>query len=229
MRIRVLATTAGLLLLGCASAPALRPGEAGLWGTVQLVPHEGAPQGSGAYGDRRLRDVERFDYSRPGFVVVFLRGEAARDEARLEIVDEPMGARITPRHAAVGAAGVVVVENRSGDPHTVSCPRAGVVTRLEPGASARIQSPGGGGELAVHLLESDREPARVFAVPGPYDVVDSAGHFEIRSLEPGAVTLETWHPRLPPVRRELLLEAGRATRVDLSIGVGLDGGDRASR
>jgi hypothetical protein len=212
-------------LAACASAPAAAPGRAAAWGYVRLVPHEGMPAASGgsaSYGDRRLADVALVDYSRPGFAVVYAEDGApapAGAPVRLAIRDGALGPQLAPAHAALSAGGALEVANQSSAARLVSCPAAGLVRRLDPGASLTIpvSAPG---EWPVYLLDAAGEPARVFAAPGRWTVASDAGRFELADLPPGRHRLVAWHPRFPPAAASVELAAGSAVRVDLELQVG---------
>lgn len=223
------ALVCGLLLaLACASAPRLAdPDRSGVWGRVRLVPREGvapgASSGAGSYGDRRLRDVDRVDYTRPGFVVVYLAdGEPAAAAPTVAIRGDLTGARLEPSQLALGHGAEVVVANHDDRPHVVSCPAAGLLRRLGPGESLAFRPPQAGA-LALFLPDAPRAQARLFVAPGPFAVVDEAGRYAIVGVEPGRHRLHAWHPRFPPTVREVELAAGRVERVDLELGVGLPG------
>lgn len=143
---------------GCASAPvAPAPGRSGVVGTVQLVPREGVPAvthgTSGAYGDRRLRDVRLVDYSTPGFTVVYLEA-AQRPGGRVELaVEEGLsGLHLSPRVDAVGVGGEVVIANHTGRAAVVSVPSAALVQSIEAGAQLSLRA----GRDARHLLPARR-------------------------------------------------------------------------
>jgi len=216
-------------LAACASAPAAAPGRAAAWGYVRLVPHAGMPApsaGSASYGDRRLADIELVDYSRPGFAVVYAEDGApspAGAPVRLAIRSGALGPRLEPAHAALAAGGALEVANETGDARLVSCPAAGLVRRLEPGASLSIPV-AGPGEWPVYLLDTPGEPARVFAAPGRWAVASAAGRFELADLPPGRHRLVAWHPRFPPAAATVELAADRALRVDFELQVGADAG-----
>src|SRR5215475_303107 len=131
------------LALACASAPpAPAPGRGTLFGDLRLVPHPGVTmpaQGDSTYGDPRLRDTRIFDYSRPGFAVVYLDGGAASGErVELSIRASDFETRMEPRWVALAAGGTVTVRNATGEPHTVSCPSLDKVARLAPGESIEL-------------------------------------------------------------------------------------------
>jgi hypothetical protein len=214
------------VLSACASgAPPDPPsGSATAWGFVRLVPREGVePPAAGPrspYADPALRDVEFVDYSRPGFAVVYLEGTPPpAGAASFEIRDGPLRPYLDPAHAAVGAGGVLRVANSSARAHVLSLPEAGVVRRLEPGEAVEIGL-AEAGEQPLFLLDAPEELGRLFVAPGRFSVASEAGRFELRELPPGRVRLGAWHPRFPPIARDLDLAPGRAVRVDLELGVG---------
>lgn len=215
-----------LLALACASAPdAPAPGTSAVWGELSLVPREGVTPGGGggSYGDRRLRDVEFVDYSRPGFAVVYVR-EKRPPAGRLELAirDTRFGVRIEPAQAAIGAAGRVAIVNQGASRHVVSYPAAGVVREIAPGQVLELAVPQVG-EQGVFLLDATAA-ARVFAAPGPFAVVSPSGRFTLDDLAPGRRELHAWHPRFPPARQLVELAANARVRVDLQLGVGVSGG-----
>ncbi len=228
------ASLGAVFLCSCASAPPVpAPGRAAAFGTVRLVPREGvtpAAPGSHSYGDREFEGVELVDYSKPGFAVVYLdpqgaEGERsstsaprARDRASLSIRAGATHAIFDPPQAALGAGGEITVANQSDAAHVVSCPAAGLVKRLAQGESIAIAvaTPG---EWPVFLLDVAGEQARIFAAPGPYRVVSSAGRFELLDLEPGRAHLRAWHPRFPAASAWVDLAPGKSQRVDLELRV----------
>lgn len=223
MRYASIAACLGLALACAAGGPsAPAPGTSQAFGTVRLVPREGVTPGGasgGSYGDRRLRDVEFVDYSRPGFAVAY--GEAASPpagELTFAIEDWRISTRIEPEHGAVGAAGRVVVRNDSVDPHLVSYPAADLVQTLEPGETLTIPVPRAG-EQALFLLDVEAS-ATFFAAPGPFDVVSETGSYELDGLQPGPQRLRVWHPRFPTAARDVVLEPDTRQAVDFEVGVG---------
>jgi hypothetical protein len=210
-------------MLACASVPdAPAPGRSHALGRLRLVPHEGVPPaggGEGAYGDRRLRDVEFVDYSKPGFAVVYVEGEEPGGELDLAIRATRLGTRLDPVHGAVGAAGRLVVTNRSGAAHVLSYPAAGVVRAIRPGERLELALPRAG-EQGLFLLDVPEAEALVFAAPGPFAVVSSSGRFALRDLPSGTQTLHAWHPRFPPLVQQVDLPSGGVVQVELEMGVG---------
>jgi hypothetical protein len=218
------ACIAAWLGLACAAggpgAPA--PGTSQARGHVRLVPREGVTpggHGGGSYGDRRLRDVEFVDYTRPGFAVVYTEAASAPGgELAFAIQDGRVGTRIEPANGAVGAAGRVLVRNESAEAHLLSYPAANLVRNLAPGDELAIPVPRAG-EQGVFLL--DRQvSATFFAAPGPFTVVSAAGNFELPGLKPGPLRLRVWHPRFPTAVEDVVLEPDVSLQVDFELGLG---------
>jgi plastocyanin len=185
-------------------------------------------KGGGAYGDRRLADVELVDYARPGFAVVWLDGAAQPAEnARLAIRANEFETRLEPAWVAVGAGGTLDLVNTTREAHTVSCPSLGVVRKLEPGQSLALRVPNAGAH-SLFLLDRPQVEGGVFAADGPFAVLTNTGRFELRDVAPGPARLHVWHPRFPPVERGVEVLADQTLRVDLEMGVGR-GDQEASR
>jgi hypothetical protein len=221
-----LALAACLLALACASAPAPEPGRAVVFGSVELVPKRGVPEAAG-YGDRRLRDVPRFDYLQPRFAVVFADAPPASAPAPAALVIEPRehgGVRFQPAYGVTGLAAGISIENRSAETRVVSAPEADFVARLAPGETAHV-APGAAGELEIHLLGERAAPAIVFVAAGAFAPVGADGRYALRGLAPGSREIRAWHPRLPPsAPHRVEVAAGEAVRLDLAIGVDLSEG-----
>lgn len=220
----LLCAGAPLLWLACAGAPAPpAPGTSQAWGELRLVPREGVQPGhagGGSYGDRRLRDVEFVDYSKPGFAVVYVEEHRApAGELTLHLRADRIGTSIDPSYAAVGAAGRIVVQNDSPAAHLLSYPAAGVVSRLAPGERTELVVPRAG-EQGLFLLDVPAAVATVFAAPGPFSVVSSTGRYTLSDLTPGHREIRAWHPRFPPAARSVELAPDTPVRLDIEIGVG---------
>jgi len=204
------------------SAPA--PGKARVYGTLRLVPHAGAPKpgGGGSYGSLRLRDVGLVDYSTPGFAVVFVNeGTKPGGAAVVTIRDTHVEPRLEPDHLAIGDGGRITVVNASVAAHILSYPAAKLERRLAPGERFEIDVPGAG-EQGVFLLDVPEASTTLFVAPGRFAVVTTAGDYELRDLEPGAVELRAWHPRFPPLSTQLQLAPDASVHVDLDMGVGIE-------
>jgi hypothetical protein len=183
--------------------------------------------GGGAYGDRRLADVELVDYARPGFAVVWLDGVAdTAENARLAIRSNEFETRLEPAWAAVGAGGTLDLVNITREVHTVSCPSLGIVRRLEPGQALVVKVPDAGAH-PLFLLDRPQIEGGVYAAKGPFAVLTNSGKFELHDLAPGPARLHAWHPRFPPVERGVEVVADQTQRIDIEMGVGR--GEEASR
>ena len=214
-----------LVALSCASAPpAPAPGRGTIFGDLRLVPHAGVTMptpGDGTYGDPRLRDTRIFDYSKPGFAVVYLDGEPTSGErAELSIRASQFEVRLEPRWLALAVGGKVAVKNATSEAHTVSCPALSLVARVGAGETLELSATLAGA-TSVFLLDRPQVEAGFFAAPGPYAVLTQDPRFELRDLPPGRGALHAWHPRLPPIERSVEVLADQSTRVDLEMGVGV--------
>jgi hypothetical protein len=213
-----------VLVLACATQPqAPAPGRSTATGSFRLVPREGVTPGGSSgspYADRSLRDVEFVDYAHPGFAVVYLDGRRAPGGyGELAIRASKLRTRLEPSELAVGAGGTLRVRNETEAPHVLSFPSAGRVQKLLPGEALELPLASPGAQ-ALFLLDVPGSEATVFAAPGPFAVVASDGHWEIRDVEPGRVRLIAWHARFPPTSHWLDLAADGVAQVDLEVGVG---------
>jgi hypothetical protein len=201
-----------------------------VWGHVRLLPPEGATGGgsSGAYSDRRFRDVTLVDYKRPGFAVVYLDADGAPDpnaRVRLTIRSSRFGVRLVPSNAVVGVGGRILIENAGADDHVISCPDAGVLRRIPAGGEIEIAATRSG-VLSAYLVDVPEPPAVVFVAPGPYAAVSERGRFELRGVPPGHGTVRVWHPRFPPAARQIDVAPDGILQVDVEMRVSQRGGDR---
>ncbi|MBK7974609.1 MAG: hypothetical protein IPK07_15455 [Deltaproteobacteria bacterium] len=228
------ACLAASLVVSCAASrppPAL--GTSALTGTLRLVPHEGVtlPGRADSYGDRALRDAELVDYSSPGFAVVSVAGlESPRGTVRVTLRSTRFASRFEPRYAAVGVGGEVAIRNGDDQPRALSCPGAGVLTSVAPGAEVTVAA-ARSGELRCFALDraephGEAAEATVYVAPGPYTVVDSDGGFVLDGLgtppagaSAPATVVVVWHPRFPPLERSVALVPGSSERLDLELRV----------
>lgn len=220
--VRSIALFCAALQLACAStSPAPSADRAAVWGYVRLVPRDGVAAitgGAQAYGDREVADAVLVDYSKPGFAVVYADGPPPPAAgARLAIRDGVTSAVFEPANAALGAGAAITVVNESGTPHVLSCPNARLVRRLAPGDSVEIATDRPG-EWPLFLLDAGTD-AHVFAAPGPFQVVSSAGRFALADLPPGPLRLHAWHPRFPSGAVAAELAGGVSQRLDIELRV----------
>jgi hypothetical protein len=176
-------------------------------------------KGGGAYGDRRLADVELVDYARPGFAVVWLEGSATPAAgARMTLRANEFETRLEPTWAALASGGTLTLFNGTPEAHTVSCPSLALVRRIAPGDSLELRVTDAGAH-ALFLLDRPQIEGGVFAAPGPFAVLTQNGRFELRDVAPGHARLHAFHPRFPPVARGIDVIADETVRVDLEMGV----------
>jgi hypothetical protein len=208
--------------LACAAPPSAAPQRATAWGYVKLVPKAGQPgPDEGGYSDRRLQNVQRFDYSRPAIAVVFApaASPAPPTERELSIEAGVHGAHWSQLVLAIGVNDRLRISNRTGSVQVISAPELAWLRELAPREEAEL-APEMPGELLLHLLGVSAEPALVWSSPGVFTLADAAGRYELRDLAPGPIELRAWHPRLPPTAgRVVRTEPGTSARLDLEIGV----------
>jgi hypothetical protein len=210
---------------GCVTAPTPEHGSTVVWGYVRLVPKAGTDAQGGGYGDRRLAAVERVDYSRPRYAVVFAAEEVGPTKRAVELVIREIGptSRLEPAFASTTPETGLAIRNQTAVERIVSIPEAGRLHRLEPGDSVLITGlePG---EASVHLLgmadPDASEPTRVWVSKGITVEVEKSGRYVLRGLPPGLHRLRAWHPRLPPSpEHEVVLRPDEARRLDIEIGL----------
>ena len=211
---------------GCATAvPAPAPGTSTLAGRLEVrPPMPGAGAGQSAYGDRRLRDASRVDYSRPGFAVVHLElaePAAGRSDpvaiTRITLRDGPVRVGIDPDELALATGSRLAIRNESRDRHVVSIPGLGRVMPVEPGSEVDFEVDRSG-DLALYLLDRPGVSARLFSSGGPFARVADSGRFVLADLPPGMHRVHVWHSRLPPISDLVELKPDRIEWVDLVLG-----------
>lgn len=218
---RILPLALVALFSGCVASPT-QPvqGRGTLWGYVRLTPPEGvnpAKNSGAAYADLRLRDVTLVDYERPDFAVVYLdQVREPSGTARLMIRPSRFGLRLDPEMAAVGLFGSIEVVNSSEESALVSCPSANLLQELEPGSKIVIPAARPGLQ-EIFVLDSSGTQASVFVSSGPYTVISEQGRFELSDIPPGTSTLRVWHPRFPPLARQVEISPDVIQRMDLEM------------
>ncbi len=213
---------------GCASRePRPAAGKSGLVGRLELRPTTGdarAGAAQSAYGDRRLRDADLVDYSRPGFAVVHLAlsdpakwSPGPAETVHITLSDGPARIRIDPSELVVPTGWRLAIRNSSRDRHVVSIPGLGRVVPLEPGDAFEFPVDRSG-DLAIHVLDRPGTDARLFSAPGPFVRVPDSGRFLLTDLPPGTHRLHVWHSRMPPLSRLVELSPDETESVDLVLG-----------
>lgn len=220
------ALATAFLAFGCASAPEPDPDSTILWGYVRLAPKEGSQASEGGYGDRRVADAKRVDYSRAKYAVVFApsaRGKTSPLAADLVIRSWKTGARFDPPFASTSPSAGIRITNATASPQIVSVPSAARLERIQAGESVVVGDLPSG-EISVHLLGFyDKEipsPTQIWVTEGLTAVVEPSGRYTLRDLDPGPHEIRAWHPRLPPSpARAVVLDRGAVVRLDVEIGL----------
>jgi len=214
---------------GCAHRPAPpAPGLSTLTGRVEVrAPVPSAAEGSAtaSYGDRRLRDATRVDYSRPGFAVVYVEtdppdpapAEDGSAPARVTLSSGTTRLRVDPAELAMRTGAVLSIHNASPAAHVISIPELGRVTPIEAGEQIRI-AVDVAGELSLYVLDHPGSRVHLFSAPGPFVRLPDSGRFALTDLPPGRRRLHAWHARLPPTSVDVELLPDRIEDVDLVLG-----------
>lgn len=74
------------------------------------------------------------------------------------------------------------------------------------------------GEVALLCNVHAEMSAYVIVLETPYfAVTDKQGHYQISNVPPGEYLLKTWHEKLPPAQRQVVVEKDRFVTVDLEM------------
>ncbi len=208
---------------GCATTSAPIGDMGSVWGYVTLKAREGVTlnQASGSgYEDRRLKDVEFVDYSKPGFVVIYLEHVSPPENDAVSVIfrETRFGSRFDSKYGVVGIGGKIIIENADKVGHTFSCPQIGFLKYLDSGSKAEI-NPKRSGELRFHVIDSIDKEALIFVSPGQYAISSDVGRWELKNITPGQHRLNAWHPRFPPVSSFIEIKKNSKLRNDIVIGV----------
>jgi hypothetical protein len=133
--------------------------------------------------------------------------------------------RLTPRVQAVLSGATLNVRSSDRTVHPARFLRAvdgstiGVVTEHDAGQvvpdEAILAAPG---RIEVRCDAHPWTRAWILAFDHPYfDVTDRRGGFELDSIPPGRYTLMAWHERLGTIEEDVVVEEGKATRIELEM------------
>jgi hypothetical protein len=218
------------LLLGlacaCAQTPLPDAGMGTVWGYVTLVPTDGASGSGGGYGDRRLANVKRVDYSQLKYAVVYAP-TAPRADAPLELRiegDGDGGACLEPAFGATSPKTGLRITNTSASERIVSVPEHAWMRKLAAGETVSLDSLDEG-EVSIYLLgQPESSSARLWVAPGARVDAGASGRYTLRGLSPGRHEIRAWHPRMPPGRPFMIdIREGEVQRVDLEITIDRSG------
>ena len=195
-------------------------------GTVQARgPEEGAAGGA-AYQSRRLKFLEKIDYSAlRDFVVHIAEVTVPVDPANppKATVTQKDGAFV-PRIVPVVAGTVVDWPNADEIYHNVFSMSEttpfdlGLYKRGDDAKSLLFAKPG---RIDVFCSIHAQMSCVVLVLPNPwFAVTDDRGRFVIRNVPPGTYQVRAWHERLPPQVMTVVVPAEGEVRADFVLGIG---------
>lgn len=133
------------------------------------------------------------------------------------LVLDNVGCRFDPHVAVVTVGSTIVAHNSDTVLHTTHIygPREWNISLPIHGMrSSRVLTKSG-----IYSVKCDVHgwmQAFVRVDPHPFHAVtDAEGTFRIDGIPPGTYTLELWHERLGPLRREVTVRAGEPTRIEI--------------
>lgn len=205
------------------------PGEAHggtLTGTVVARGPDDTAAGAGAYQSRRLKFLEKIDYSAlREFVVHITEVSAPPDPANppRAVVTQKDGAFV-PRIVPVVAGTVVEWPNADEIYHNVFSMSEttpfdlGLYKRGEDAQSLLFAKTG---RIDVFCSIHSQMSCVVLVLPNPwFAVTDDRGRFVIRNIPPGTYQVRAWHERLPPQIQTIVVPASGDARADFVLGPG---------
>jgi len=130
-------------------------------------------------------------------------------------------ARFSPQFLAIAAGQSVAMPNDDAIYHNVfsySTPND-FDLGLYPAGESRTVTFRHAGVVRTYCSIHESMSGTIFVAPTRYfAVMRPSGDFEIRDVAPGRYKLTTWCERLPAVTREIQVQPGKGTAVDLVIG-----------
>ena len=130
-------------------------------------------------------------------------------------------ARFSPKFLAIAAGQSVAMPNDDAIYHNVfsySTPND-FDLGLYPAGESRSVTFRHAGVVRTYCSIHESMSGTIFVAPNRYfAVMKAGGEFEIRDVAPGRYKLTTWCERLPAVSREIQVQPGKGTSVDLTIG-----------
>jgi len=130
-------------------------------------------------------------------------------------------ARFSPQFLAIAAGQSVAMPNDDAIYHNVfsySTPND-FDLGLYPAGESRTVTFRHAGVVRTYCSIHESMSGTIFVAPTRYfAVMRASGDFEIRDVAPGRYKLTTWCERLPAVTREIQVQPGKGTAVELVIG-----------
>lgn len=214
------------LMLGVVASVTLPAVAGSLVGQVQARGPDEAAAGGAAYQSRRLRFLEKIDYSElRDFVVHVTEVTVATDAAKppRATVTQKDGAFV-PRILPVVAGTVVEWPNADEIYHNVFSMSEttpfdlGLYKRGEDAKSLLFAKTG---RIDVFCSIHSQMSCVVLVLPNPwFAVTDDRGRYVIRNIPPGTYQIRAWHERLPPQIQTVVIPAEGEVRADFTLGLG---------
>jgi plastocyanin len=197
-----------------------------LVGQVQARGPDDVAAGGAAYQSRRLRFLEKIDYSElRDFVVHVTEVTVPVDTAKppRATVTQRDGAFV-PRILPIVAGTLVEWPNADEIYHNVFSMSEttpfdlGLYKRGEDAKSLLFAKTG---RIDVFCSIHSQMSCVVLVLPNPwFAVTDDRGRYVIRDIPPGTYQIRAWHERLPPQIQTVVIPAEGEVRADFTLGVG---------
>jgi plastocyanin len=189
-----------------------------------LQPAAGQENGNGSVRGRVRIGVEGTRIADAGPVVIFLTplgGAPAPPVPTAVPRVYQKDARFSPQFLAVAAGQSVAMPNDDAIYHNVfsySTPND-FDLGLYPAGESRSVTFRHHGVVRTYCSIHESMSGTIFVAPNRYFAVMRAnGDFEIRDVAPGRYNLSTWCERLPALTREIQVEPGKGTPLELVLG-----------
>jgi plastocyanin len=216
----------------CAAQLALQPAAGGtITGTVRAEGKAGVDSGGAAGGDydsRKLKFVERVDYSAMHDFVVYVDGVTATNATpdtnvvqvtTLKVAQE--SAKFSPHILPVLAGTTVEWPNNDDIFHNVFSVSdvaqfdLGLYKGSPPEKKWTFDQPG---KVDVFCSIHANMHCIVMVMPNPYFAsTDNHGNYKISGVPPGTYKLKAWHERLPVDVHEIIVPTNGDVKVDFTL------------
>jgi plastocyanin len=191
-------------------------------GVVRLVAALGAPIASGAYPSRRVSKPP-VKASEINNVVVFVKDaprETTMPPMRTEMRQE--GEDFVPRLVAITRGSSVEFPNADPFFHNVFSLSRGATFDLGrfPRGESRSRTFTKPGLVKVYChLHSQMSASIMVFDHGHFTIPERDGRFELSGVPPGEHRLSAWHERIGESAKQIVVEAGRTTRIEFALPV----------
>ncbi len=189
-----------------------------------VLPAAAEDAATGAVAGRVRLKVEGTQIADAGPIVAYLEplgGAPVTPAPRAVAKVHQKDARFSPQFLAIAAGQSVAMPNDDAIYHNVfsySTPND-FDLGLYPAGESRTVTFRHAGVVRTYCSIHESMSGTIFVAPTRYfAVLRPTGDFEIRDVAPGRYRLTTWCERLPAVTREIQVQPGKGTAVDLVIG-----------